>query len=148
EKFHFNKAVARLYEFVNEITEFVGTNGAPEAISGCAWTLREAFEALTQLIGPMMPHLAEELWRRLGHDELLVGTPWPEADRRLIVDETVTIAVQVNGKLRATIELPRDAAEAVVESAALSEDAVRRALAGRSPRKVIIVPNRIVNVVV
>ena len=148
EKFHFNKAVARLYEFVNEITEFVGTNGGPEAISGCAWTLREASEALTQLIGPMMPHLAEELWRRLGHDELLVETPWPEADRRLTVDESVTIAVQVNGKLRSTIELPRDAAQAVVESAALSEDAVRRALAGKSPRKVIIVPNRIVNVVV
>ena len=148
EKFHFNKAVARLYEFVNEITEFVGTNGEPEAISGGAWTLREAFEALTQVIGPMMPHLAEELWRRLGHDELLVETPWPEADRRLTVDESVTIAVQVNGKLRSTIELPRDAAQAVVESAALSEDAVRRALAGKSPRKVIIVPNRIVNVVV
>ncbi len=148
EKFHFNKAVARLYEFVNEITEFVGTTGGPEAISGCAWTLREAFETLTQLIGPMMPHLAEELWRRLGHDELLVETPWPEADRRLTVDDSVTVAVQVNGKLRATIELPRDAARAVAESAALSEDAVRRALAGKSPRKVIIVPNRIVNVVV
>jgi len=148
EKFHFNKAVARLYEFVNEITEFVGTNGAQEAISGCAWTLREAFEALTRLIGPMMPHLAEELWRRLGHGQLLVETPWPEADRRLTVDDSVTIAVQVNGKLRATIELPRDATQAVAESAALSEDAVQRALAGKPPRKVIIVPNRIVNVVV
>jgi leucyl-tRNA synthetase len=148
EKFHFNKAVARLYEFVNGITEFVGMNGAQEAIPGCAWAVREAFEGLTRLIGPMMPHLAEELWQRLGHSQLLVETPWPEADRRLTVDDNVTIAVQVNGKLRATIELPRDAAQAVAESAALSEDAVQRALAGKSPRKVIVVPNRIVNVVV
>jgi len=148
EKFHFNKAVARLYEFVNTITEFVGTDGAQEAVSGCAWALREAFEALTRLIGPMMPHLAEELWRRLGHSQLLVETPWPEADRRLTVDDSVTIAVQVNGKLRAIIELPRDASQAVAESAALSEDAVQRALAGKLPRKVIIVANRIVNVVV
>jgi leucyl-tRNA synthetase len=112
-----------------------------------AWALRQALEALTRLIGPMMPHLAEELWRRLGHGQLLVETPWPEADRRLTVDDSVTIAVQVNGKLRATIELPRDVAQAVAEAAALAEDAVQRALAGKAPRKVIIVPNRIVNVV-
>ena len=148
EKFHFNKAVARLYEFVNVISEFVGTNGAQQPAPGSAWVLREAFEALTRLIGPMMPHLGEELWRRLGHGRLLVETPWPEADRALTVDDSVTIAVQVNGKLRATIELPRDAAQSVAESAALSEDAVQRALAGKPPRKVIIVPNRIVNVVV
>ena len=148
EKFHFNKAVARLYEFVNTVTEFVGTDGARPAVSGSAWALREAFEALARLIGPMMPHLGEELWRRLGHGQLLVETPWPEADGRLTVDNSVTIAVQVNGKLRATIELPRDAAQAVAESAALAEDAVQRALAGKPPRKVILVPNRIVNVVV
>jgi leucyl-tRNA synthetase len=148
EKFHFNKAVARLYEFVNTVTEFVGTDGARPAVSGWAWALREAFEALARLIGPMMPHLGEELWRRLGHGRLLVETPWPEADGRLTVDNSVTIAVQVNGKLRATIELPRDAAQAVAESAALAEDAVQRALGGKPPRKVILVPNRIVNVVV
>ena len=148
EKFHFNKAVARLYEFVNAITEFVGTNGAQPAVAGCAWALREAFEALTLLIGPMMPHLAEELWRHLGHNALLVETPWPQADRSLIVDDNVTVAVQVNGKLRATIALPRDAAQSVAEAAALAEDAVQRALAGKPPRKVIVVPNRIVNVVV
>ena len=148
EKFHFNKGVARLYEFVNAITEFVGTDGPQQATPGCAWALREAFEALTRLIGPMMPHLAEELWRRLGHDQVLVETPWPVADGRLTIDDSVTIAIQVNGKLRATIELPRDAAQSVAESAALAEDAVQRALAGKLPRKVIIVPNRIVNVVV
>jgi leucyl-tRNA synthetase len=148
EKFHFNKAVARLYELVNTITEFVGTNGAQQAAADCSSALREVFEALTQLIAPMMPHLAEELWQRLGHSALLVETPWPEADRALIVNDCVTIAVQVNGKLRTTIALPRDAAQSVAESAALAEDAVQRVLAGKPPRKVIVVPNRIVNVVV
>ena len=148
EKFHFNKAVARLYEFVNVITEFVGANGTQQTIPGHAWVLREAFEVLARLIGPMMPHLAEELWRSLGHNHLLVETPWPEPDRRLIVDDTVTVAVQVNGKLRATIELPRDAAQAVAEAAALALDVVQRLLGGKPPRKVIVVPNRIVNVVV
>ena len=94
-----------------------------------------------------MPHLAEELWQQLGHNRLLVQTSWPEADRQLTVDSTVTIAVQVNGKLRATIDLPRDAAQPVVEAAALAEDAVQRALAGKQPRKIVVVPNRIVNVV-
>jgi leucyl-tRNA synthetase len=100
------------------------------------------------MIGPMMPHLAEELWRSLGHNQLIVETPWPEADRRLIVDDTVTVAVQVNGKLRATIELPRDAPQAVAEAAALALDVVQRLLERKPPRKVIVVPNRIVNVVV
>jgi leucyl-tRNA synthetase len=144
ETFHFNKAVARLYELTNTITD--STGGAP-ASAAYAWALREALETLTCLIGPMMPHLAEELWQQLGHDRLLVLTSWPEADRQLIVDSTVTVAVQVNGKLRATIELPRDAAQPVVEAAALAEDAVQRALAGKQPRKIVVVPNRIVNVV-
>jgi leucyl-tRNA synthetase len=148
ETFHFNKALARLRELVNEVTEFVGAAGAQETISACGWALREAFEALTRMIGPMMPHLAEELWRGLGHNQLIVETPWPDTDRRLIVDDSVTVAVQVNGKLRATIELPRDAAQSVAESAALAEDAVQRLLGGKPPRKVIVVPNRIVNVVV
>jgi leucyl-tRNA synthetase len=151
EKFHFNKAVARLYEFVNAITDSLGANGngaAPPPNPAYAWALREALESLARLAGPMMPHLAEELWQRLGHDHMLAETPWPDADQALTVDANVTIAVQVNGKLRATIELPRDAAQAVAESAALADEAVRRALDGKPPRKVIVVPNRIVNVVV
>jgi leucyl-tRNA synthetase len=148
EIFHFNKALARIREFVNTITDFMETNHAQQTMPGCAWTLRQAFEALVRLVGPMMPHLAEELWRQLGHNALLVETPWPEADRVLIVDDSVTIAVQVNGKLRATIALPRDAPQSVAESVALAEDAVQRVLAGKPPRKVIVVPNRIVNVVV
>ncbi|GIK97957.1 MAG: leucine--tRNA ligase [Alphaproteobacteria bacterium] len=143
EKFHFNRAVARLYELANTIGEV-----APSAEGGRGWALREALETLVQLIGPMMPHLAEELWQTLGHDGLLVDCAWPEADPALVVDATVTVAVQVNGKLRSTIELPRDSVEAAAREAALADEHVQRAMAGKPARKVIVVPNRIVNVVV
>jgi leucyl-tRNA synthetase len=152
ERFHLNRSVARLYELTNAITDFVGSEGSDGAqqrlTSGDAWALREALETLVQLVGPMMPHLAEELWHQLGHRQLLAETPWPAADMTLVVDHSVTIALQVNGKLRATIELPRDTAAHEAEAAALAEPAVQRALAGKAVRKVIVVPNRIVNVVV
>ena len=103
---------------------------------------------LCNLVAPMMPHLAEALWHALGHDTLLADQRWPRADPALVAEESVTIAVQVNGKLRGTLELPRDSERAAAESAALALPAVTRHLDGRAPRKVIIVPNRIVNVVV
>ncbi len=142
EKFHFNRAVARIRELTNELSDLEG-DGAD-----VAWVMREGFEAVTRLLGPMTPHLAEELWQRLGHAELLVDTPWPEAEAALIVDETVTVAVQVNGKLRGTIVLPRDADSAEAEAAALALPAVARISENRPPRKVIVVPNRVVNVVI
>ncbi len=95
----------------------------------------------------MMPHLAEELWERLGHDTLLVDQPWPEAESSLLAEDSVTIAVQVNGKLRATIELPRDCDKAAAEEQALAAEGVQRILEGKAPRKVIVVPNRVVNIV-
>ena len=104
--------------------------------------------ALLALIAPMMPHLAEELWGRLGHADLLADQPWPEADPALVIDDSVTIAVQVNGKLRSTISLPRDCPKDSAEQAALADENVQRALAGKPVRKVIVVPNRIINVVV
>jgi leucyl-tRNA synthetase len=140
ERFRFNRAVARIYELANSIDE-LASGANPTA-------RRETLETLVRLLAPMMPHLAEELWQRLGHDELLADQPWPEADAALIVDDSVTIAVQVNGKLRATIELPRDSAREAAEQAALANEHVRRAMAGKAPRKVIVVPNRIINVVV
>jgi leucyl-tRNA synthetase len=96
----------------------------------------------------MMPHLAEELWQSLGHQVMLAEMPWPEADPALIIDESVTVAVQVNGKLRATLSLPRDLAGSAAEEAALADEHVRRAMAGKAARRVIVVPNRIINVVV
>ena len=104
-----------------------------------------------QLLGPMMPHLAAEMWQRLGHGEaladVLADVPWPKPDPGLATDELVTIAVQVNGKLRGTVDMLRDAERDEVESAALALPQVLRWLDGQPPRKVIIVPNRIVSIV-
>jgi len=139
--FRFNSAVAQLYELTNAV------NGFKPAGEGDGWALREALEILVRLSEPMMPHLAEEAWQALGHTGLLVDTPWPETDPSLLVDETIRIGVQINGKLRATIDLPRDADKEAAEQAALAEPKVREALAGKEIRKVIVVPGRIVNIV-
>ena len=109
--------------------------------------LREGLEVATRLIGPMMPHLAEEMWRTLGHEELIADAPWPKPDPEMARDEQVTVAVQVNGKLRGTVDLPRDAAARDAEEAALALPQVARLLDGRTPRKIVVVPNRIVSVV-
>ena len=99
------------------------------------------------LIGPMMPHLAETCWEALGHKTLVAMARWPNADPRLVKSDTITIAVQVNGKRRGEIEIPREAEEESVKSSALALDSVQRALEGKPPRRVIVVPGRIVNVV-
>jgi leucyl-tRNA synthetase len=145
-RFHFNKAVARIHEFVNRLQDEKILAAGED---GQRWALREALETLARLIQPMVPHLAEEVWQALGHASVLAsGVAWPVADAALTVDEAVTVAVQVNGKLRATIYLPRDVAKEEAEAAALAEPNVQRAIEGKPPRKVIVVPNRIVNVVV
>jgi leucyl-tRNA synthetase len=142
EAFHFNKAVARLYELANAIAGVESTDAATK------WALREALEIFVRLIGPMTPHLAEELWQALGRPTLLADSPWPQPDSALLVDDMVTVAVQANGKLRGTIDLPKDAPKDVAEKAALALPEIVRALAGKAPKRVIVVPNRIVNVVV
>ncbi|MBM3643025.1 MAG: leucine--tRNA ligase [Alphaproteobacteria bacterium] len=142
EAFHFNKAVARLYELANTIDGFAATDATDRA------ALRETLEVFITLIGPMTPHLAEELWRTLGHATLLADAPWPKADPALLVDDTVRLAVQMNGKLRATLELPKDCAREDAERAALALPEVMRGLDGKPPKRVVVVPNRIVNIVV
>src|SRR5207245_10580055 len=141
DKFRFNRAVARIRELTNALEDL------PAAEPGAGAVLREGLEAATRLIGPMMPHLAEEMWQSLGHPGLIADAPWPTPDPDLARDEEVTIAVQVNGKLRGTIDLPRDAASREVEEAALALPQVARFLDGRAPKKVVVVPNRIVSVV-
>jgi leucyl-tRNA synthetase len=141
DKFRFNRAVARIRELTNALEDL------PAEEPGAGAVLREGLEAATRLIGPMMPHLAEEMWQTLGHEELIADAPWPTADPELARDEAVTIAVQINGKLRGTIDLPRDTAPKVVEEAALALPQVVRFLDGRVPKKVVVVPNRIVSVV-
>jgi len=100
-----------------------------------------------QLFNPMMPHLAEECWAALGHDTLVAQAAWPQVEAALLIEETVTLPVQINGKKRADVVVARDAGSADIEAAVLALDAVKRALEGRPPKKVIIVPQRIVNVV-
>jgi leucyl-tRNA synthetase len=142
ERFRFNRAVARIYEFSNAIGQFQG-GGEDDR-----WAMGEALRTLVLLSGLMMPHLGEELWAHLGGQGLLAEQRWPEADPALLKDDTVTIAVQVMGKLRATLELARDLDRSALEQAALAEANVQRALEGRPVKKVIVVPNRIVNLVV
>ena len=136
--FRFNKAVAQIYGLTNAAASDKGADPA---------SLREAIETLILLMAPMTPHLAEEAWAALGHTTMVAETPWPEADPALLVDDTVTMPVQVNGKKRAEIEIAADAPKDVVEKAALAEDAIQKLLDGGSPKKVIVVPGRIVNVV-
>jgi len=142
EQFRFNRGVARLYELVNALGAFDART------QGAGAVLREAYETLVLLVAPMMPHLAEEAWALLGHDAMVVHAAWPKALPELVAQDTVTLAVQINGKRRDEIALKKDLAAAEVEAAVLALDAVKRALAGGRPKKVIVVPNRIVNLVV
>jgi len=143
EALRFNVAVAQIYELANALSASLAKTG-----EGLAAVQREAAEILVQLMGPMMPHLGEECWARLGYNTLLAEQPWPKADPAMLVDDTVVIAVQVNGKRRDEMSVSRSASKDEIEAAALALDAVRRALDGKAPKKVIVVPQRIVNVVV
>ena len=139
EGFAFNVAVARLYEFANAIAD----------AERAGVERREAAEVLARLLSPMMPHLSEEMYSRLhpGGAVLVAGLTWPEADPALLVADSVTIAVQVMGKLRATIVCPPNAGEGANIAAAMQEPNVQRALEGKQVRKTIYVPDRIINFV-
>jgi leucyl-tRNA synthetase len=139
EDFHFNAAIARIRTLSNALEESLDHAGKA--------VLTEAMETLLKLINPVMPHLAEELWETTGHSTMLVDESWPVADPALLVSNSVTIGVQINGKLRATITLPRDAATEDAERLAMADDNVVKFLDGQAPRKVVVVPNRIVNIV-
>ncbi|MFD2184399.1 leucine--tRNA ligase [Rhodoplanes azumiensis] len=146
EKLRFNRCVAHIYELANAFQTALGAAGA-EPPADYRWAVREAAEILVQLFHPMMPHLAEECWAALGHDRLVCEAPWPEVEADLLVEDTVTLPVQINGKKRGDVTVPRTAGKADVEAAVLALDAVQKALGGAAPKKVIVVPHRIVNVV-
>jgi leucyl-tRNA synthetase len=138
EAFGFNAAIARLYAFTNVLAKSKASQQAQ----------RQAILVLAQLMSPMTPHLAEEIWQMQGGDGLIAQANWPKADPALLVDESVTLPIQINGKRRGEITVPTDMDKAEVEKLALASDAVQRALAGAQPKKVIVVPGRIVNVVI
>jgi leucyl-tRNA synthetase len=144
ERLRFNKAVAQIYELANAIqTALLAPADAP----GLSRSLREAAMILAQIMAPMMPHLAEECWAVLGGDGLVSASSWPDADPALLIDDELVLPVQVNGKKRTDITLARDAKEEEIRTAVLALDLVTKALEGRPVKKIIIVPQRIINVV-
>ena len=138
ESFGFNASIAKLYAFTNTLAK---------SKAGAA-AQKQAIMTLAQLMSPMTPHLAEDIWAHQGGEGLIAAAPWPVADEAMLVDALVTLPVQINGKRRAEISVPADMDKTEVEKLALSTDAVQKALDGAAPKKVIVVPGRIVNVVV
>jgi leucyl-tRNA synthetase len=145
EKLHFNVCLADIRVFSNALADVLGQGGTPSP--DLAWAVHEAAVILVHLISPMMPHLAEECWAALGQDGLVSEASWPPIERDLLVEDTVTLPVQVNGKKRGEVTVARNSQDSEIEAAVLALDAVKQALAGRPARKVIVVPQRIVNVV-
>jgi leucyl-tRNA synthetase len=146
-KLAFNKAVARIYELVNVIAAPLAAASQGKADEAMRAALREAVDFLLAMIAPMMPHLAEECRAAIGGAGLVAEQPWPAYEAALTVDDEIVLPVQINGKKRGDLTIARDADQAAVEKAALALDFVQKALEGRPPRKVIVVPQRIVNVV-
>ena len=138
ESFGFNAAIAKLYAFTNILSK----SKASKAVQ------REAIMTLAQLMSPMTPHLAEDIWSHQGGDGLIINAPWPRAEEDMLVETTVTLPIQVNGKRRAEVTVSKDLPKDEIERLALNDKAVMRALDGVAPKKVIVVPGRIVNVVV
>jgi len=137
ESFGFNAAIARLYAFTNILAKSKATHAAQ----------RQAVMTLAQLMAPMTPHLAEEVWARQDGAGLIAQAPWPVADETLLTDDTVTLPIQIDGKRKSEMTVAKDADREEVERIALADAAVVKALTGGRPKKVIVVPNRIVNVV-
>jgi leucyl-tRNA synthetase len=142
DRFQFNTAIAAIMELVNTAYEYVAGGPVHRA------TLEEAQRTVVLLVSPFAPHAAEELWGLLGGTGLVADHAWPSFDAEAARDERITVVVQVNGKLRGRVEVEPSAGEEVVRAAALAEPNVVAHLGGKAPRKVIVVPGRLVNVVV
>ena len=138
ETFGFNAAIAKLYGFTAVLSKSKAGQDAK----------REAMRTLAQLMAPMTPHLSEEIWTLMGGEGLIIDAPWPVADEAMLVEDTVTLPIQVNGKRRSEIAVPADMSKDEIEKLVLSLDAVVRALDGATPKKLIVVPGRIVNIVI
>jgi leucyl-tRNA synthetase len=142
ERFRFNRTVAALHTLNNAI------GACDENTAAQNWARRFAAETLTRLLAPIAPHIAEEMWHQLGHDSLLSSSPWPEYDEKWLTVATIDMPVQVNGKLRGTLVIAPDSDSEDIKAKALAIESVQKHMDGKTPKKVIVVPNRIVNVVV
>jgi leucyl-tRNA synthetase len=143
-RFHLNTAISATMELVNGINKFLEL-GRHDGES--LKVLRGAVDHLILLVSPFCPHITQELWQYLGHEDLLVNVPWPQYDDVLVQEETVTVAIQINGKLRDTVEVERDMGEEALKSLVLSLEKIERHLAGQTIRKFIVIPNKLVNIV-
>jgi len=146
ERLRFNVCVAHIYEFANTFQASLA-NLETEPSDDYRWAVREAVDILVRLFHPMMPHLGEECWAALGRKTLVASEAWPKLEAELLIENTMTLPVQINGKKRAEVTIARNATNAEIERAVLALDEVQRALGGKAPKKVIVVPQRIVNVV-
>jgi leucyl-tRNA synthetase len=142
DKFHFNKAIARIRELTNTL------DSMPANSRGASWVYRRGMETVVKLLGPIVPHIAEEMWLALGYKTYVVESPWPDYDEALLVEDTVTVGVQVNGKMRGAIELPKDCDQVAAEKVALGLNSVKNVIKAKEIRKIIFVPNRILNIVI
>ncbi|MBV0913661.1 leucine--tRNA ligase [Anianabacter salinae] len=138
DSFGFNSAIAKLYAFTATLQKSKASKAAQT----------EAIRTLAQLMSPMTPHLAEEIWADLGGEGLIANAPWPKPDEAMLVEDTVTLPIQVNGKRKSEITVPKDMPKEEVEKLALADEAVVKALDGATPKKLIVVPGRIINVVI
>jgi leucyl-tRNA synthetase len=136
----FNRAIARIYELSNALGTAIQSGVDAKAVN-------EAAKTLISLSAPMMPHLAEECWKIVGGSGAVVDTPWPKADAALIVDDEVTMAIQINGKRRDEITVAKGLGKAELEPVVLAREAVIRVLDGKAVKKFIVVPDRIINIV-
>jgi len=148
DKLAFNKAVARIYEFVNALAAPLTKVAAGQADGVYRSAVREAVEILIALVAPITPHLAEECSAVLGNTHMVATSPWPVYDEALVIENDIIYPVQINGKKRAELTIARDADQNAVQQAVLALDAVTSALNGQAPKKIIVVPQRIVNIVV
>ncbi len=147
DEFHFNTAISAVMELVNALVAFEQTSMDTMPRQERRALLREAVETLLLLLGPFTPHLAEEFWAQLGHDESLFRHPWPEPDLAALVREDVVIVVQVDGRVRSRLTVGTDATEERVKMLALADQKVRPWLQSRQVDRVVVVPGRLVNIV-
>lgn len=147
EALRFNRAVARIYELTNAVSNGLQTTKSTQNPQ-YGFALKEATTFLVMAFNPMMPHLAEECWSKLGGNDLLAKTPWPDVNKSLLAEDSITIAIQINGKRRSQLTIAPDTSKEDIEKIALADEAVQRTIEGKEIRKIIVVPKKIVNIVV
>jgi leucyl-tRNA synthetase len=145
DSFHFNTAIAAVMELVNAF--YLAAENLPRDAATLK-VFREAVEAILLLVSPMVPHIAEELWQALGHTTLVMEVPWPQPQAEALTVSTLTVVIQVNGKVRSRLEMPATASDEDIKAAALADPVIEKWLQGQPPKKVILARRKLVSIVV